>query len=554
MSRRCKNKPNSFCYICGEFTLKAQQRNITPVVRKAYELYFGCRIGDQDKAWAPHISCARCTNHLRAWLNRSRKSMPFAVPMVWREPRDHVTDCYFCITEVAGFTSKNKKHISYPNLPSAIRPVLHSDDIEVPVPPQCGTIDEDDSASVDDAEVEQDSDKDFSVQSDGPHLINQSELNDLVRDLNLSKVQAELLGSRLQQWNLLDHDTRISLRTRHASLLSFFKMEGDLCYCSDVNGLLLALGVEHDPTEWRLFIDSSKLSLKAVLLHNGNVYPSIPIGHAVHMKETYENIDVLLKQTDYAQHQWHICGDLKVIGLLMGMQPGYTKYCCFLCEWDSRAKADHYVVKDWPTRTGLVPGEKSVAHPPLVDPLKIYLPPLHIKLGLMKNFVKAMNKSGDGFQYLQKKFPRISDAKIKEGIFVGPQIRELFNDEQFEENLNLVELRAWDAFKDVTKHFLGNEKSHDYAQRVDILLQSYKSLGCNMSLKMHFLHSHLDTFPANLGDISDEHGERFHQDISAMEKRYLGKWSPSMLADYCWTLKRDAPSTSYKRKSRAKQF
>ena len=88
----------------------------------------------------------------------------------------------------------------------------------------------------------------------------------------------------------------------------------------------------------------------------------------------------------------------------------------------------------------------------------------------MKNFVKAMNKSGDGFQYLQNKFPRISDAKIKEGIFVGPQIRELFNDEQFEENLNLVELRAWDAFKDVTKHFLGNEKSHDYAQRVDVLL------------------------------------------------------------------------------------
>jgi hypothetical protein len=108
----------------------------------------------------------------------------------------------------------------------------------------------------------------------------------------------------------------------------------------------------------------------------------------------------------------------------MGMQPGYTKYCCFLCEWDSRAKGDHYVVKDWPTRTGLIPGEKSVAHPPLVNPQYIYLPLLHIKLGLMKNFVKAMNKSGHGFQYLQTKFPRISDAKIKEGIFIGPQIRK----------------------------------------------------------------------------------------------------------------------------------
>ena len=110
--------------------------------------------------------------------------MPFAVPMVWREPRDHVTDCNFCMTNVTGFTAKNKKHISYPNLPSAMRPVLHSDDLRVPIPPQFWTIDEDDSESLDDAEVEQSSDNEFCPQSDGPHILNQSELNDLVRDLN----------------------------------------------------------------------------------------------------------------------------------------------------------------------------------------------------------------------------------------------------------------------------------------------------------------------------------------------------------------------------------
>ncbi|UYV83539.1 hypothetical protein LAZ67_23001414 [Cordylochernes scorpioides] len=60
-----------------------------------------------------------------------------------------------------------------------------------------------------------------------------------------------------------------------------------------------------------------------------------------------------------------------------------------------------------------------------------------------------------------------------------------------------------------------------------------------MSLKIHFLHSHLDFLPDNLGAVSDEHCERFHQDISSMEKRYQGKWSPGMLADYCWTLKKD---------------
>lgn len=65
------------------------------------------------------------------------------------------------------------------------------------------------------------------------------------------------------------------------------------------------------------------------------------------------------------------------------------------------------------------------------------------------------------------------------------------------------------------------------------MLALYQKLGCNISLKIHFLHSHLDFFPENCGAVSDEHGERFHQDISKMEKRYAGKWSPAMMADFC---------------------
>jgi len=61
-----------------------------------------------------------------------------------------------------------------------------------------------------------------------------------------------------------------------------------------------------------------------------------------------------------------------------------------------------------------------------------------------------------------------------------------------------------------------------------------------MSLKIHFLESHLDVFPENL-EVSDEHGEMFHKDIMTMEKRYQGKCTSSMLADYCWTLKREVP-------------
>ncbi|GBM80409.1 hypothetical protein AVEN_166261-1 [Araneus ventricosus] len=71
-------------------------------------------------------------------------------------------------------------------------------------------------------------------------------------------------------------------------------------------------------------------------------------------------------------------------------------------------------------------------------------------------------------------------------------------------------------------------------------------MGCNMSLKIHFLHSHLDFFPENFGTVSDEHGERFHQDISNMGARYQGKRNPKMLADYCSTLKMDIPQVKHR--------
>jgi len=75
-----------------------------------------------------------------------------------------------------------------------------------------------------------------------------------------------------------------------------------------------------------------------------------------------------------------------------------------------------------------------------------------------------------------------------------------------------------------------------------------------MSVKIHFLESHLDFLPQNFGEVSDELGERFHQDIMAMETRYQSKWTSSVLADYCWTLKRDVPEAKYRRKSSVSIF
>ena len=151
--------------------------------------------------------------------------------------------------------------------------------------------------------------------------------------------------------------------------------------------------------------------------------------------------------------------------------------------------------------------------------------------------------------YFKNKLPRISDTKIKEGVFVIPQITQLIQNIKFEDRLSEVEKAAWKSFNNVTTKFLGNHKSESYRDTVAALAQSYKAMGCNMFLGAHFIDSHLDLFPENLGAVSDEHGERFNQEISTMVKRYRGKWSSSMLADYCWILGSNVPRARYSKNS-----
>jgi len=105
---------------------------------------------------------------------------------------------------------------------------------------------------------------------------------------------------------------------------------------------------------------------------------------------------------------------------------------------------------------------------------------------------------------------------LKERIFIGPQIRDIIKEkcEYFNKLLQGDENTTWDSFKFVVKVFLGNRRVQNYKELVSNLLQSYQKLRFNMSLKIHFLHSHLDIFPENCGAVSDEHGGRFDQDIS----------------------------------------
>jgi hypothetical protein len=131
----------------------------------------------------------------------------------------------------------------------------------------------------------------------------------------------------------------------------------------------------------------------------------------------------------------------------------------------------------------------NVENQPLVDPRKLLFPSMHLNVGLMKDFVKAMNQEEAAFTYLREKFPGLSEAKLKEGIFIGPKIRDLMKDEYFDKVLQGDEKAAWDSFKFVAKAFLGNRRAQNYEELVNNLLQSYQKLRCKVSLIIHFPHS-----------------------------------------------------------------
>ena len=87
----------------------------------------------------------------------------------------------------------------------------------------------------------------------------------------------------------------------------------------------------------------------------------------------------------------------------------------------------------------------NVENQPLVEPSKILLPSMHLKLGLMKHSVKVMNQEEAAFTYLWETFPRLSEAKLKEGIFIGPQIRDIIKGKYFDKLLQGTEKAAWDS-------------------------------------------------------------------------------------------------------------
>ena len=220
----------------------------------------------------------------------------------------HHDDCYFCMVDISKYKkTKGRKKIVYPSIPSSIVPVNHGPELPIPQPPTTHAISSN-SLEDDNADFEVDN----QCSSKDPHFPNQNELDDLTRDLGLTKAKAKILSSCLKEWNLLAPSCRISKpRKRHVTFANFYAVSSDsdypsLCCSTDIQSLFQEIGIAYSASDWQLFMDSSMQSLKAVLLHNGNVYRSISIAHSVQIKEDRESAKILLELILYNDHNWYV--------------------------------------------------------------------------------------------------------------------------------------------------------------------------------------------------------------------------------------------------------
>lgn len=311
-------------------------------------------------------------------------------------------------------------------------------------------------------------------------------------------------------------------------------------YCNDIDALFRFYGKEHVPENYRTFIDSSVESLIIALLKNHTdpneeKEPPIILLYSPHCKENRTSIQKCLELIRYWNYEWLVIADLKIVTIILGLTAGYSKYPCHLCEFDSRADELVKFKNKFSPRKQFKINEKNVKYKPMIDPSKVIIPPLHVKLGLYKQFIKSLSAKPKG--YLVELFPRLSEEKLEEGVLTGPDCRKLSKSKEFRKRLNKRELDAFESLVAYVDGFLGNKRSENYRTLAKNLKAHFYRQDVRISVKVHYAVDHLDDFAENCGAYSDEQGEKVHQDIKSIQQRYKGKDLVSFVADYSWSIK-----------------
>jgi hypothetical protein len=164
--------------------------------------------------------------------------------MVWRERKNHFDDLFFTVN-IISINRNNHEKWSYPDLPSARRPVPHSDLVPVPRFRELPQLSEDEScmSAIALGKESGGSDSNFQTTSHSGSF-DQSEMSDLIRNLNISNDSSELLASRLKELNVFQPGTKITFYRRgQKNLLPFFTKENNLVYCNDIGNLLKKIGL-----------------------------------------------------------------------------------------------------------------------------------------------------------------------------------------------------------------------------------------------------------------------------------------------------------------------
>lgn len=423
----CPNR-NKFCVVCGLFVPLKKSRKVSKKFVENYEKYF--LINYIPNVWyVPEVACDYCYRCIIGsnCIEPKQHPMKYVYPTIWLLRSEHsVESCYFCKTKTAGFSYQFRHQIQYYSCES-IKPAIKRS-VSNPTAPSEEIQPVADAFEVhslcnftNDENISEFVPTQSELGTSERHLVTQADFNDIIRDANLSKRSAEVVASRLQQWRLVSEDFRTTSARKRSNMQSFdkcFALDATtgITYAVDIEHLFETIGHPYVPDEWRLFVDGSVKSLKGVLLHNGNLFPSVPIIYGTDIIENYENMKAILKLINYDVHRWVICCDLKIVAIITGLKKGFSKHQCFLCLWEGRSRDLHYTDHKWPARVIYKLGEDSIDHMPLVPSSKIIIPPLHIKLGLIRNFVRALDSEGTAMKYLRTIFPKLSNAKIDAGI------------------------------------------------------------------------------------------------------------------------------------------